>query len=100
MWDEINKTLSRKVKSGSIELTEGTNSITSPTAIANKLNTHFATCATPISDELNPPALHQVDTVFHFKPICVNEVEASLALLNTHKSTQEQMESQRTSYAP
>ncbi len=25
--------------------------------------------------------------MFHFKPICVNEVAASLALLNTHKST-------------
>ena len=87
MWDEINKALGRKVKSGSIELTDGTNTITSPTVIANKLNTHFATCATPTSDEPNPPALHQVDTVFHFKPICENEVAASLALLNTHKST-------------
>ncbi len=32
------------------------------------------------------PLIHQVDTVFHFKLICVIEVEASLTLLNTHKS--------------
>ena len=87
MWDEINKTLVRKVQSRTIELTDRPNTITSHTDIAKKLNADFATCAVPTSDESNPPTLPQGDTVFHFKPILVSDVTASMVHLNTHKST-------------
>ena len=87
MWEVINNSLGRKVKSSTIERTDWPTTINSPTNIANKLKSHFATCAAPTSLEPNPPTLHQVDSVFHFKPVCVSDVAASLIHHNTHKST-------------
>ena len=87
MWDEINRTLGRKFKSRTIELKIGSNTITSPNVIANELNSHFATCTTPVSGQPNPPSLYQVKTSFHFKPMLQDDVAAALTNLNTHKST-------------
>ena len=87
LWDDLNRALGRKVKSGITQLETSSGILTSIREIANQLNSYFTNSAKQPAHHCTPPALHQAKSEFTFHPLEEDDILAALKGLNVHKST-------------
>ena len=87
VWAEINKALGRKVKSRVTQLETNSGTLTSPSEVANQLNSYFADSAKQSLHHSELHALHWSTLVFLFQNIGEDEVLTALKGLNVHRST-------------